>query len=124
MDGARQGSVGAGRLDRRLKIEVMGPEINDGLGPKPGGWLALCTRWAELTPLSGAERVAAAENAAFETLKFRIRRDSVTEAIGPKTHRVRYNRRTYDIQGRLEVGKRALDLLVAGRADQTPSDES
>jgi head-tail adaptor len=109
--------IAAGRLDRRIIIEVKGPAADDGMRAKPSGWLGVGKRWAGLTPLSGAERVAAAENAAFQTLKFRVRRDSLTVTIGPKSHRVIYRGEPYDVQDVQEVGKSGLDLLVAGRGD-------
>lgn len=99
-------------------IEVKGPSTDDGTRSVTGGWFEAGGRWASLTPLTGAERVAAAENAAVETLKFRVRRDSLTTGIGPGTHRLQYNDRAYDIQAKQEVEKHAFDLLVTGRADQ------
>jgi SPP1 family predicted phage head-tail adaptor len=109
--------ITAGRLDRRITIQVKGPAVDDGLRAKPSGWLDVAQRSAELTVLSGAERVAAAENAAFQTLKFRVRRDSLTAAIGPKSHRLIYRGEPYDVQEVQEVGKSGFDVLVTGRGD-------
>lgn len=114
----------AGKLDRRVTILGMGPATDDGLRVKAGGWFKLYDRWAELTPLTGAERVAAAENAAFETLKFRVRRDQKTILIGPKTNRLIYRGEPFDIQAVQEVGREALDLLVTGRADAADEAEA
>jgi SPP1 family predicted phage head-tail adaptor len=109
--------IAAGRLDRRIIIEVKGPAADDGTRAKPSGWLEVGKRWAELTPLGGAERVAAAENVAFQTLKFRVRRDSLTIGIGPKSHRIVYRGEPYDVQDVQEVGKSGFDLVVTGRGD-------
>jgi head-tail adaptor len=111
----------AGKLDRRVTIEGMGPATDDGLRVKPGGWFKLYDRWAELTPLTGAERVAAAENAAFETLKFRIRRDQKTILIGAKTNRLIYRGEPFDIGG--AGGSRAGSARFAGdwRAQMLPT---
>jgi head-tail adaptor len=109
--------IAAGRLDRRIIIEAKGPAVDNGLRSEPSGWLECGKRLAEMTPLSGAERVAAAENAAFQTLKFRVRRDSLTATIGPKSHRLLYRDQPYAVQEVQEVGKSALDLLVTGRGD-------
>lgn len=110
-------AIRAGDLDRKIAIEALAPPVDDGMRSKPGGWFGVAERWAALTPLSGAERVAAAENAAFQTLKFRVRRDAVTRSISPKSYRLVYRDETFDVQEVQEVGKSGFDLLVTGRAD-------
>lgn len=107
----------AGAMDRRIAILAIGETVDDGMRAKPGEWVETAKRWAELTPLSGAERVVAAENAAVETLKFRVRRDSLTVTLDPALNRIGYGGRTYDLTDRQEVGRHAFDLLVSGRAD-------
>jgi head-tail adaptor len=107
----------AGQLDRRIAILTVEPAVDDGMRSKPGGWAEIAKRWAALTPLTGAERVVAAENAAVETLKFRVRRDSLTVVIKPGTHRIAYLELPYDIEAKLEYGRDGFELLVTGRSD-------
>lgn len=107
----------AGNLNRRIAILAIGASVDDGLRVLPGGWEEIGKRWAELTPLSGAERVVAAEKEAVETLKFRVRRDALTSAIAPGTHRIGYGARTYEVQDKQEVALAGFDLVVSGRSD-------
>jgi head-tail adaptor len=109
--------VEAGRFDRRVIIEKKAAAVDDGMRAKPGGWFEHCRRWANLMPQMGVEKVAAAENAAFETLRFRLRRDSATIVIAAGTHRLLYRERPYDIQNVAEIGKDQIELIVTGRAD-------
>lgn len=109
----------AGTLDRRIAIEAKGMPVDDGMRSKDGEWEEIGKRWAALTPLSGAERVVAAENAAVATLKFRVRHDSLTAILDPAQHRIVYDGTAYDLKDVSEVGRReGYDLLVTGRADQ------
>lgn len=108
----------AGQLDRRISILAVGETVDDGMRSKPGEWAEIAKRFAELTPLSGAERVVAAENAAVETLKFRVRRDSLTDSLNPADHRIGYRGRSYDLTSKNEVARQGYDLLVTGRADE------
>jgi hypothetical protein len=78
--GGRLALMRAGALDRRITIEVMGPATDDGTRVKPGEWLDLGPAPPQVSPLSGGERIAAGENAAFRTLKFRLRRPLTVHA--------------------------------------------
>lgn len=109
----------AGRLDRRIRIEEIGLEVDDGLRTKPGGWFKLHECWAELVPLSGAEKMAAGEGAAFRTLKFRIRRPRSVRAIAAKDRLV-YDNQVHDIAAAFPVGRDGLEILCVARADADP----
>lgn len=113
----------AGRRDRRIRIEYPGPEVDDGLRTKLGGWLKLCDRWAEYAPLNGAERVAAAEKAGFTTLKFRFRKPI---AVGPisTVHRVVYRSKNYDIISVLELDREDLEVVCVSRSDPDPDSQA
>lgn len=115
-DISRPGRINAGRLDRRITIEKMGPATDDGLRVKEGGWLEVCRRFAALQPLSGAERVVAAENSAMRTQKFRIRRPKAF-AIEPKTFRFWYGGLPYNLTDVQEIDRSWLDLIGTTRAD-------
>jgi SPP1 family predicted phage head-tail adaptor len=65
----------AGEFDRRILLQRR-TELDDGLATVPGGWSDIATVWAKLIPMSGKEMLAAAENAAFANVRFKIRRDS------------------------------------------------
>lgn len=114
----------AGKLDRRVTIEVMGPATDDGLRAKAGGWFKLCDRWAALSPLGGAERIAAGEGAAFQMQKFRFRR-SASLTITPDRHRLRYRGQIFDIVAVEEAsGKEAWDVTASARADTADGAEA
>lgn len=108
--------IAAGKLDRRITIEVIGPATDDGMRSKPGGWLKLCDRWAALMPLTGAERVAAAEKSAVVTQRFRIRRDS-SFTPNASAYRIRYAGQIYDLVLVQEVGKSAWELTGTAAGD-------
>jgi SPP1 family predicted phage head-tail adaptor len=110
----------AGRLDRRITIEEIGAATDDGLRSKPGGWLPLIKCFAQLLPLTGAERIAAGENAAFQTQIFRVRRYA-SVAITSK-NRIVYGRRVYDIVEVREVDRDGYDLVGVARSDDAPDD--
>lgn len=118
-DISRPGRINAGRLDRRITIERMGPSTDDGLRVKEGDWFEVGKRFAALQPLSGAERVVAAENAAVRTQKFRIRRPKAFN-IDPKTHRFWYGGLSYNITDVQEIDRAWLDLVGTARADASP----
>jgi SPP1 family predicted phage head-tail adaptor len=66
----------AGELDRKITLQRQGADFDNGLGTEPGEWATLASVWAKLMPMSGAERLAALENAAFASVRFLIRKSS------------------------------------------------
>jgi head-tail adaptor len=115
-DISRPGRINAGRLDRRITIERLGPKVDNGLRVENGGWFEVCERFAALQPLSGAERVVAAENAAVRTQKFRIRRPA-SFTLEPGSYRLRYGGLPYDITDVQEVDRGWLDVVGTARAE-------
>jgi head-tail adaptor len=87
------GALKPGDLDHRITIEALGPEVDDGMRVKPGGWFEVGRVFAGVSPLSGGERIAAGENAAFQLQKFRIRRPKAF-TITAKQNRLIYASRT------------------------------
>jgi len=106
----------AGRLDRRITIERLGPPVDTGFTDR-SDFEPLTTRSAELVPLRGAEMMAAGENAAFTSAKFRIRRPrSIDPMINPMD-RLKYGGRTYDIVGVDEIGRDTIEIMATARAE-------
>jgi SPP1 family predicted phage head-tail adaptor len=66
----------AGELDRRVTIQRQ-TETDDGLATVPGSWADLVTVWAKLMPVSGQEKLAAAQNSSFSLRRFKIRKPSI-----------------------------------------------
>lgn len=67
--------MGAGEFDRKITLQRK-TEGDDGFATFPSGWADIATISAKLIPMSGKEVLAAAENAAFANVRFKIRRDS------------------------------------------------
>lgn len=113
----------AGRRDRRIRIEYQGPEVDDGLRSKPGGWLLFSRRWAQFVPLTGSERMAAAENAGSRTLKFRFRKP---KSKGPITTAMRliYREAFHDIISVLDLERDEVEVMCVGRSDADPDSQS
>ncbi len=65
----------AGEFDRKITLQRM-TEADDGFATAPSDWANIATISAKLIPMSGKEMLAAAENAAFANVRFKIRRDS------------------------------------------------
>jgi SPP1 family predicted phage head-tail adaptor len=109
----------AGLLDRKITIEQLGPDEDDGLRVKQG-WTRLCDRKAALVPLSGAEKIAAGQRTAFQTQKFRIRRPSAF-TLDQKQHRLRYRGHVYDITNTEEVRRDEIVITGTAQADSEPA---
>lgn len=111
----------AGRLDRRITIERLGPSIDNGFTDE-GQYLPLITRNAELRPISASERLAAGEDAAFIVRKFRIRRPRSISPQPNAADRLTYRGDRHNILGVTEVGREALDILAVARSDAPATD--
>jgi SPP1 family predicted phage head-tail adaptor len=100
----------AGRMDRLIRIETL-TVGKDAQGGETRTWALLAEVWAEVKPLSGTERLLAAQVTAQALLKFRIRyRDDFDE-----TARIVYEDRNYDIDPPLaEIGRRE-GLEITGK---------
>jgi len=107
--------VTAGKLDRRIIIE-RATFVLDAFGAAIPSWDEVATVWAEVTPISDAERWAAAEIAATVTTRFRIR-----WGVGVTVQdRIRFEGRLYDISGTKEVGRRQWQELTASARAEAP----
>ena len=107
-------SLEAGRLDRRITIQVK-TVTPDATGQRIESWSDLATVWAEVKPLGGREFFAARQISAEQTTRFRIRyRADITREM-----RLIYpvpDGDTYDIQSAEEdrrFGRREALLITA-----------
>lgn len=107
----------AGALDRRITLQAISASTDDGMRVVPGGWDNLCDVFAGLSPLSGGEKIAAGEVAAFQMQKFRVRKPKAF-TVGAGQNRIVYAGTTYDITEVQEVGRDSLDLIATARADE------
>lgn len=81
-----------GRMRNRVVIEK-GTETPDDYGQPVIAWATFATRWAQITPLRGDERVQALQLDAKLTHKVLMRWDSLTKQIEPGLFRIRYGKR-------------------------------
>lgn len=73
----------AGKLDRRITLQRVS-ETDDGYGTVAGAWNDIATVWAQLMPMSGAERLAALQGQSHANARFRIRKSSDVEDLNAK----------------------------------------
>ncbi|SMF70537.1 phage head completion protein [Allosphingosinicella indica] len=75
--------IKAGKLRDRIRIERMGPPVDDGYTEKPGTFAPIGDRWTEVNYGKGSERREAAQVRASMTATFRVRRCRMTASITP-----------------------------------------
>lgn len=99
----------AGRLDRKVTIQVNTPTKDD-FGGEADSWGTLAIVWAEITQVSGRETFEADQIAAVAQVRFRIRyRSDVTAK-----NRISYNGNLYNIHHAAELGRGdGLDLFTS-----------
>ncbi len=99
----------AGRLDRKITIETP-TDVQSGTGVVTQTWATFATPWAEVRPVRGQERFAAAQVAGEIDQVFRIRwLSGVTRKM-----RISYDSLTWDIIDIAEIGRRE-GLEILGR---------
>lgn len=109
----------AGQLDRKITLQRQGADVDNGLGTEPGEWATLATVCARLMPMSGAERLAALENAAFASARFMIRKSSDVEDLNAKD-RIEYpvgSEAYHNIVNVREEGRAFLVIDAVARGD-------
>jgi SPP1 family predicted phage head-tail adaptor len=106
----------AGELDRKITLQRQGADFDNGLGTEPGEWATLASVWAKLMPMSGAERLAALENAAFASVRFLIRKSSDVEDLNAKD-RLLFNTVAHNIVNVREDGRAFLVIDAVARGD-------
>lgn len=85
----------AGEFDRKITLQRK-VEADDGFATVEDGYEELAIVWAKLIPMSGKEMLAAAENAAFANVRFKIRRDSLWSDLNA-TDRLLFETKAHDI---------------------------
>ena len=106
----------AGQLDRRITLERQGAETDDGYTTVPGEWGTLAEVWAKLMPMSGAERLAALQNAAFANCRFQIRKSTQVADLNAKDRLV-FENVAYDIANVRPEGRAFLVIDAVARND-------
>jgi SPP1 family predicted phage head-tail adaptor len=98
----------AGEFDRRITLRRK-VEADNGYST------VLATVWAKMVPMSGKEILAAAENAAFANVRFKIRRDSLWSDLNA-TNRIMFEDREHDIVSVRSEGRGffLIDAVVRG----------
>jgi SPP1 family predicted phage head-tail adaptor len=108
-------TLSAGKLDRRIVIEINSPIEKDASGADIERWMTLATPWAEyVPPAAGSEPYTADQHAAFVEGALRIRK-SRAYTIDPAKHRIRFDGRIYNILGWVE-GVRGESILITIKA--------
>ena len=109
----------AGEFDRRILLQRK-VEFDDGLSTVTEGWSDIATVWAKLIPMSGKEILAAAENAAFANVRFKIRRDSLWSDLNA-TDRLMFEDKAHDIVSVRSEGRGFFLIDAVARGDEANS---
>jgi head-tail adaptor len=70
-----------GKMRARVRFDAMEPMGEDPGGGYVMGWVAKCTRWAEIRPLQGREEVLAQRLQGVQPVLIIVRLDDVTQTI-------------------------------------------
>lgn len=100
----------AGRKDRRIIIEAQ-TTAKSSFGSDTETWALYKEVWAEVMPVQGDERNGADQLTSEAFTNFRV---DYISAISPKTHRIKYEGKIYDIRYTQEIGRREA-LLITGK---------
>lgn len=108
----------SGKLDRRITIQVR-TVVTDALGGETETWADEFPVWAERETQSATERFVTVQKVADVNTLFRIRWvENIANDVGPKTHRLTYRGRVYEILAVVEIGRReGMWIGCASRAD-------
>lgn len=108
----------SGKLDRRIAIEaVTYTTAGDGSQIETWGEIASCA--AERESMGATETFAASQTFASVDVLWRIRWDDwLVARVQPKSHRITYGGRIFNILGVVEIGrKEGLHIPCAARGD-------
>lgn len=107
--------MNAGSLDRRITVQAATFVASATSGEKVATWADAFGAWAGVTPVRADEGFTEDQRRAEAVKQFRIRYRS---GLSPKTHRVVFEARTYDIHSITEVERReGLDIVGLARAE-------
>lgn len=108
--------LAAGLLRERVMVEEA-VDAQDTTGGVVQSWQELAVESMRFEPLFGREPLVKGEVAAFGQVRFtrRFRRDRI---LSPKTHRLVYNHRVYDIKGVMDTAAReTVEIIAEARAE-------
>lgn len=112
--------VAAGKLDRRLTIQVTSEPMDAAGDVLKADWSDAFKLWAKMKSRGPGMELPTAAGVIrqFDTI-FSVRSGPKAESIGPETHRVLWHSRVYEIVGIAPNDERGdlLDLLCAARPD-------
>jgi SPP1 family predicted phage head-tail adaptor len=106
----------AGEFDRRITLQRK-TELDNGYETEVSGWSDIATVWAKLIPMSGKEILAAAENAAFANVRFKIRRDTIWSDLNA-TNRLMFEDEAHDIVSVRSEGRGFFLIDAVARGDE------
>lgn len=115
--------MNAGQRDRRITIEAIGPAVDDGVRTKPGGWLKLYDRWAQLLPGGGGERAGAGEIAGVGRRQFRFLR-SRSKPLPTTAMRLVFDGQLHDIVDVVTVDRHEVEVTCVVRTDADPDGQA
>jgi len=107
-------AVKKGKLNRRIKIDRMGPPVDDGYTTEPGGWTELCQAWAAVYYGSGSEQRQAAQESASQAASFEVQSNPKTRAVSV-TDRIIFDGGEWDITANIEIDRGAGRRITAVR---------
>lgn len=117
--------MNASQRDRRIRIEAIGPAVDDGVRTKPGGWLKLYDRWSQLMPDIGSERASAGEVAGVGRRRFRFLK-SRSQRLPTSADRLVYpiDGQIHDIIDVVLVDRDAVEVTCLVRIDADPDGQA
>ena len=116
--------VRAGRLDRRIQIQVKTEELDAAGDVVAESWDDSFKLWARRVPLGVGVEVTTQHGVLRQfDLVLEVRDGAKARTIAPETHRLMYKGRVYEVVGIREGIERAdlIQILVSGRPDQRGS---
>ncbi len=104
------------KMDRQVVI-LRGSKSKDAFNADVLTWEPIATVWAEAEPVNDSERLRAGETLASKQYRFRIRYSSQVSKVDTRD-RLRFDDRTYDINGVKEIGRAVgLEITATARAE-------
>jgi len=109
----------AGAFDRVISIETVTTTQN-GDGQPVETWTQAYTLKAAIESQSAMERFVASQRYATVDTLFRVRwNEAITPSMSPRTHRIVYRNRVYELLGVVEIGRKVeAHLPTVGRAEE------
>lgn len=105
----REHASGSGQRDRLVMIQQSTEGVSTSRYPTEAPWTDLAAVWARMMPMSGSERFAADQTASKAELRWEIPYfEGMDPALVdvPKTRRIVYQSKVYDITYAAELGRR------------------